>query len=93
MNYTTYTDAERVMLDAHRMLSRAKVAATAAAHMRRFADLTLGQLQDVEATTAAIDAANSAYKALLKAAVDVNIAKDKLECSVHNMKIEEANNV
>lgn len=93
MNYTTYTDAERVTLDAHRTLSRAKVAATAAAHMRRFADLTLGQLQDVESTTAAIEAADTAFKALLQAAADINIAKDRLECSIHRSAVKEADNV
>ena len=93
MDYTTYTDAERVTLDAHRMLSRAKVAATAAVHLKRFAALTLGQLQDVDSTTAAIEVADTAFKALLQAAADIDIAKDRLECSIHRCVVKEANNV
>lgn len=93
MNYTTYTDVERVTLDAHRTLSRAEEAATAAANLRRFAALTKGKLPDVGLTTATIEAADVAFHALIKAAANISLAKRSLECSTHRIEVKGSDNV
>jgi AMMECR1 domain-containing protein len=90
MNYTTYTDTERVTLDAHRTLSRAEEALTAATNLKRFAKLTRGELKDVQLTTATLEATEAALEKLYEARRAIVEARIDIRRSVHSMKIEEA---
>ena len=88
MDYKTHNDRDHAILAVQRAFCRAKEAATAAAHLRKLAKLTEGDLRDVSLTTAALETADRAFNILLEAAADVSIAKRSLECSTHTLKFD-----
>ena len=91
MNHKHMTDTERVTLDACRTLNRAEDALLAAKHLKRFAKLTKGNLEDVHLQTETLKALDKAIDALSEAGNYAWAARLYFRQYVRNMKMEEAN--